>query len=194
MKEYCYNCGEKIDEDSKFCHNCGEDFNDDTDEITTEESFIKRNKLPLLILGVTALIVLILVIMSAMSSTGPVFPLESDATQRVDVGGHFFTIPLEYMLDPTSMDIHYENMVMTASKTWGYSNENIGIMVLTPSLALDDYSQILAANGGVPTTMYGRNGYMTEDIGIYSFAYEENHRIYIISVSSPYIFNEIEVN
>ena len=193
MTKICPYCGETIDADSRFCDNCGEEIIDKTNQTTENKSFIEKNKIPLIIIGITALIVFTVVFITSSGSTGVLFPLESNETQQVEVDGVYFNIPADYMLDPSSVDFSVEGMVFSASKQWKFNLEGITIMIMSSSVPLTDYGDILAANGGTPTTMYGHEGYLIEEINCYSFVFEENGKICLISVTSPYIFNEISL-
>lgn len=192
MTKICPSCGEIIDADSKFCDNCGIEIKDEQTS-TEEKSFIEKNKIPLIIIGITAVIVFLVVIISSSSSTGVLFPLESNETQRVEVDGVYFNIPADYKYDPTSIDFNVEGMVFSVSKQWTYTTESISIMVMSSSVPLDDYTSVLSANGGAPTTMYGQDGYLVEEVNNYYFVFEQNDKICIILVTSPYIFDEISL-
>ena len=58
METYCRRCGTKIENDAKFCPNCGLDV---PDLSKTDENFIVKNKIPLMI----AVIVIIAIAISA---------------------------------------------------------------------------------------------------------------------------------
>lgn len=193
MTKICPHCGESVDADSEFCDNCGEKIKNEPNKTTENETFLKKNKIPLIIIGITAIIVLLVVFISSYNSTGVLFPLESNETQSVEVGGVYFNIPADYMLDPSSINFNLEGMVFTASKHWKFTTEEIVIMVMSTGRTLDDYTSVLSANGGAPTSMYGHNGYLVEDVNSYSFVFENNGKVCLIFVTSPYIFNEISL-
>lgn len=194
MVKYCSECGNENDDESKYCNVCGTALDSlDKSEIIENETFFNHNKIPITIISVTAIIVILMLIIfpSAMSSDA-IFELESGDTQSVQVGNVYFDIPVEYVSDPRGIDYKYENSVLSYSQLWKFNTESIGIMVFDGG-PFSDASSAIDANGGVLKTMYGYEGYYAEEEGLYSFAFEKDNKLVAISVSSPYIFDEITV-
>ena len=191
MTKNCPNCGEKIERDSKFCDNCGT--NVENIPVNTEESFKEKNKIPLIIIGAAAIIVILFLIISPSAiPNGALFELEGDPTQSVDVDGSFLRIPDEFWIDPSSIDISAEQAVLSTSKSWTHEEEYIGLMVMrVPASPNMDYSAALGANGGVQKNMYGYDGYLVEDDYGYSFSFVKDNRLCVLMVSSYYLFDKI---
>ena len=189
----CPKCGEEIEKDSKFCDNCGANIENALNN--AEKSFIEENKVPLIIIGAAALLVILFLAISPSTiPNGPLFQLEGEPTQGVDVDGIFLKIPNEFVLDPTSIKFDPSGGTLSSSKAWSHETEHIGLMVIrTPSYPNIDYSQALGANGGVQKNMYGYDGYYVEDDSGYSFAFMKDNKICVIMVSSYYLFDKITV-
>jgi predicted nucleic acid-binding Zn ribbon protein len=194
MTKNCPNCGKKIEEDSRFCDKCGTEIKN-TSIITGNESFTQKNKIPLIIIGATAvLVILFLIISPSAIPNGHIFELEGEPTQSVDVDGIFLRIPKEFRLDPSSFDIRAENAVLSSTESWVHETEHIGLMVMrVPASPNMDYSSVLGAGGGVPKNMYGYDGYYIEDDYGYSFAFAKDNRLCVIMVSSYYLFDKITI-
>lgn len=192
MTKNCPRCGETNDEDAKFCDNCGTSI--ETIELEINETFIEKNKIPLIIIGTTALLVgLFLIISPSEIPNSTVFNLEGEPTKRVDVDGIFIKIPEEFTFDPKSLDLDYKNYVMSSSKGWSHETEHIGSGVMRIFALNANPNEAIGANGGVQKNMYGYNGYYIEHEDGYSFTFTKDNKICIIMVSSPYLFDKISI-
>lgn len=196
MTKNCPNCGEIIEKDSVFCDNCGA--NVENVPINPELPFTEKNKLPLIFIGIAAVIVLLFLAISPSAiPNGAVFNLEGEPAQNVDVDGIYLRIPNEFTFDPSSININADNGIMSSTEGWSHEREYIGLMVMRlPYNQYNiDYSQILGANGGVQKNLYGYDGYYIEleDENGYAFSFIKNDKICVILVSSYYLFDKIQV-
>lgn len=192
MRKNCPQCKEIIDEDAKFCDNCGTPI--ETTELNSNATFLEKNKIPLIIIGTTALLVVLFLIISPSEiSNKPVFHLEGEPTKSESVDGIYIKIPKEFTFDPKGNDIKYANYVMTTSKGWSHENEYIGLGVMRITTSNANYNEAIGASGGVQKNMYGYNGYYIEYENWYSFTFTKDNKICIIMVSSPYLFDKISI-
>lgn len=193
MTKICPDCKEKNEAESVYCIKCGKNI-ERVPVINIEEPFVEKNKLPLIIIGTTALLVMLFLAISPSEiSNGQVFHLEGEPTQSADVDGVFIKIPQAFIIDPTSIDFDYQNFVMSSSKQWSHENEHIALMVMRSSYPNVDVNQAIGANGGEQRNMYGYNGYYIEHESGYSFAFVKDNKICVIMVSSPYLFDKITI-
>lgn len=194
MTKYCPNCNQEIDKDSKFCDECGADV-ENVPITDNPQSFTEKNKIPLIIVGATALIVILFLVVSPSAlSNGSVFHLEGEPTQSVNVDGVFIKIPQEFRLDPSSIDFSYDRPVMSSSQQWSHETERIALMVMRISVPGVNYKEAAGINGGVQKNMYGYDGYYIEhEEGQYSFVFAKDNKVCVIMTSSPYLFDKIKI-
>nr|WP_295001611.1 zinc ribbon domain-containing protein [uncultured Methanobrevibacter sp.] len=192
-KNFCPNCGRELTEEEEFCQDCGTDINNP--QIATpepqEKSFFEKNKIPIIIIGVVAVVVLFLLLMASM-------PQESESynydfgTQTVNVDGVSFVIPGNYRLNPSSIDYDYNNYVMSYVQEYTNGEDTITIGILDSSYDVDAQA-VNDETGGVKKTMYGYEGYYNELSDGYSFNFAVGNKLCMLGVSSPYVFDQIDV-
>jgi len=55
-----------------------------------------------------------------------------------------------------------------------------------------DGDEVASSQGGVQRNLMGVNGYyIEEDVGVYTFAFVDGTYLNVVTVTSPYIFDEI---
>ena len=194
MTKICPDCKEQNEAESEYCIKCGANI-ENVPITEIKESFIEKNKVPLIIIGATALLVILFLLVSPSEiNNGPVFQLEGEPTQSVDVDGIFIKIPQEFRIDPRGINFDYQNFVMSSSKEWSHDNERIALMVMRSTHPNVNANQAIGANGGEQRNMYGYNGYYIEhDLNSYSFTFAKDNKICVIMISSPYLFDKITV-
>lgn len=191
---YCENCGNKLTEEDEFCSECGTDLKNPQPHIQKpkQKSFIEENKIPIAIVGIVAIVVLSLLLLTAM-------PKESDdytydpGTQTVEVGDVDFVIPGDYRLVPNSIDYDYVNYVSSYTHTYSNYDETITITVMYSPGSNVDANEVNDQTGGVKKTMCGYEGYYNELSDGYLFSFGKGNKLCMICVSSPYILDEITV-
>ncbi len=184
---FCPNCGKKLTSGEEFCNECGININN-----PEPKSFIENNKIPLLIIGVVGIIVLTLLIAVSIPHTSESYDYDV-GTQTVEVDNIDFKIPGDYVLIPSSIDYDYENFVSSYSHTYTNGDENISIGTVSSTMSGLSAQENVDSLGGVPKTMYGYDGYYNELSDGYAFIFAINNKVCIISASSPYVLDEIEV-
>lgn len=182
--DYCPNCGKKVEHNEGFCQNCGTNLV--SQEPKRQMSFFEKNKVPLIIYA-TVLIVLIIIAAALIFTAKPV----DVGTKTVTVGINDFIIPGDYKIDPSSIDVDYTGYNAVFSQ--GYSNKEeliyISVMNIPPGV---NGQEVLASNGGVQKNLMGVNGYYSEDgNGYYSFAFVDGAYLNVVTVSSPYVLDQI---
>ena len=182
---FCPNCGQNLKNSENFCEECGASLN--SPEVPKTESFIEKYKIPIII-GLV-LIILVILVVGAISLMGN-DTVEDVGTQNVEVGSTDFIIPGDFLINPSTIDVDYKYSTATFAKGW--SNELDSIYINTMLVPYNvDAQEVLASQGGVQKNMMGYEGYYTEDEGIYTFAFETGGYICVVSVSSPYLLDEI---
>lgn len=181
---YCHNCGEKVEHENEFCENCGTSLT--PQQQPKYKEFIKKNKIPLII-SATAIIVLLIVIVTL--SIAPTTLIDV-GTQTISVGSNRFEIPGDYEVDPSSIDVDYTGYNAVFSQAYSNGDEVIGIGVMNIPYNVDGES-IAASDGGIHKSLMGVSGYYTESEGLYTFTFVDGAYLNIITVTSPYVFDEI---
>ena len=183
---FCPNCGANVENSENFCEECGSSLNPH-DTLETK-SFIEKYKIPIII-G------LILIIIAAIAGCTMLLmngdnQQEDVGTQTVEVGSTDFTIPGDYIINPSTVDVDYK--YSTASFSKGWSNEFDSIYITTMLVPYNvDAQDVLASEGGVQKNMMGYDGYYTEDEGMYTFAFETGGYICVVSTTGRYVLDEI---
>ena len=182
----CPNCGEAIEDSLNFCEHCGTELNAPK-TITKKESFFKRNTVPIVIIATIAVVALIIV--ATLIITAP----EPDVgTYSVSVGTNRFEIPGDFVIAPSTIDVDYTGYNAVFSQ--GYGNDEgeaiyIQVMNIPPGV---DGESVASSQGGVQKELMGVNGYyIEEDDGVYTFAFVDGAYLNVVSVSSPYILDEM---
>ena len=187
---FCPNCGNELAEDEEFCGECGENIKNPQTADSSKKSFIEENKIPVAIVAVVAIVVLSLLLTTAIPNGGESHNYDV-GTQNVEVDTVNFKIPGDYRLIPASIDYDYKNNVMTYQHTYANGKENITIMIFDSNIV--DANEVNDMTGGVKKTMYGYDGYYQEFEDGYAFNFVTGNKLCVILVSSPYIFDQIEV-
>ena len=177
--------------ESTYCTNCGTNI-EDIPITEKEETFLEKNKLPLIIIGATALfVILFLAISPSAISNEAIFHIEGEPSQTVDVDGIFIKIPQEFRLSPESIDISYQNSVMSSSKGWKHETEFISLAVMRINAPNVNYNEAAGIYGGEHRNMCGHDGYYIENENGYSFIFTKDNKVCVIMVTSPYLFDKI---
>jgi RNA polymerase subunit RPABC4/transcription elongation factor Spt4 len=182
---FCPNCGANVKNSENFCEECG--FSLNSQESPKNESFIEKYKIPIII----GLVVVILAIIGvgALSLMGN-DTVDNVGPQTVEVGSTDFTIPGDFMIVPSTIDVDYKYSTATFSKGW--SNEFDSLYINTMLVPYNvDAQEVISSQGGIQKNMMGYDGYYTEDDGIYTFAFETGGYICVVSASSPYVLDEV---
>lgn len=175
MERYCRKCGAKLKEEARFCPNCGEK------DIASNESFLNKYKIPLIIAAIMAIILISFVVLAPQ-------------TQIVKVDNVEFEIPANYVNEPSRTDVKYDGNVKSSAMGWSNDKTYIEIGVTrTPGSGIN--SQEVAANvGGSPTKMLGYSGYYQKyDNESYSFVFGLKDKVCMVYVSDYDAFNDIKV-
>lgn len=186
---FCPNCGHDLKESENFCENCGTNLNA-PQTVRKEKKFnvsgiVEKYKIPIIIAA--TVIILAVIIYATLLITAP----EPDVgTKMVTVGTSSFIIPGDYIPDPTATDIDYTGYNVIFSQGYDNGEELIHIGVMNIPYGVDGES-VAASQGGVYKTLMGVDGYYTENDGIYTFTFVDGAYLNVISVTSPYVFDEI---
>ena len=181
---FCPNCGASVINSENFCEDCGASLN--SQNSPKKESFIEKYKIPIII-GIVLIIALIVGWALSLSINEPV---KDVGTQTVEVGSTDFSIPGDFRIDPSTIDVDYKYSTATFAKGW--SNEFDGLYISTMLVPYNvDAQEVLASEGGVQKNMMGYEGYYTEDDGVYTFAFETGGYICVVSASSRYVLDEV---
>lgn len=181
---FCPNCGASVINSENFCEDCGASLN--SQNSPKKESFIEKYKIPIII-GIVLIIALIVGWALSLSINEPV---KDVGTQTVEVGSTDFSIPGDFRIDPSTIDVDYKYSTATFAKGW--SNEFDELYISTMLVPYNvDAQEVLASEGGVQKNMMGYEGYYTEDDGVYTFAFETGGYICVVSASSPYVLDEV---
>ena len=185
LENICPSCGESTKYNENFCENCGTDLN--TPQTARKKINInEKNKIPIIIIATVVIVVVIIAATLAFTAK----PADV-GTQRVSVGINDFIIPGDYKIDPSTIDVDYTGYNAVFSQ--GYSNGDeiiyIGVMNIPPGV---DGESVAASQGGTHKSLMGVSGYYTEDgDGFYSFAFVDGAYLNVVTVSSPYVLDEI---
>ena len=193
IPENCPKCGESLEDSVNFCENCGASLN--VSQTTTQkESIFEQYKIPIIIIATATIIMLICVITFSMTAHNDDSTEIDYGTQTVTVGNVKFEIPANYHLVPSSIDYEYENYVTSYMQTYSNGRDTITLASMYSSGANVDASSVLdQTGGGVPKTMMGRSGYYYETSDGYGFFTGIGNKLVMVGVSSPYMFDEINI-
>ena len=181
---FCTNCGASVIDSENFCEECGASLN--PQQAPKSDNFFEKYKIPIII-GVFLIIVILLVGIMSFSGNDTV---ENVGTQTVEVGSTDFTIPGDFVIDPSSIDIDYKYSTATFAKGW--TNEFDALYINTMLVPYNvDAQEVIASQGGVQKNMMGYDGYYNEDDGFYSFAFEAGGYICVVSATSPYVLDGV---
>ena len=181
----CPDCGEINQIDSRFCRNCGRFLQPDF--TTTTKSINKKNNNKLFIGLAIGIVVIVLIF-------GLAFLTTDIGSQTVTVGGEDFLIPEDFEADSSMSNFEADEYGASHSQGWVSGDEGIGIGVISSNAEMDvDLDSILSSLGGEKTEMFGFDGYLQEDDGVYSFSFEYHGKVCMITVTDEYLFDEIEV-
>ena len=181
----CPKCGENTENSENFCENCGTNLNT-PQTVTKAKTLIEKYKIPIIIIA-TVVIVAVIIAATLSFTAKPV----DVGTQTVSVGTNMFNIPGDYRIDPSSIDVDYTGYSAVFSQGYSNGEEIIYITVMTIPLNVDG-NEVAASQGGEYKSLMGVNGYYTEDgNGYYSFAFVDGTYLNVVTVSSPYVLDEI---
>ena len=175
MEKYCRNCGLKLKENDVYCPNCGEK------AITPDYGFLKKYRIPLIIIAVMAIILVAFFVLTPQ-------------TQIVKVDNVEFEIPADYVSEPSRTDVNYDGNIKSSAMGWSNDKTYIEIGVSrTPGSGIN--SQEAAANvGGSPTKLMGYSGYYQKfDDESYCFVFGMKDKVCMVYVSDYDAFNDIKV-
>lgn len=185
LEKTCPGCGESIKNNENFCENCGTKLNTPK-AVPKKGNFIRKNKIPIIIIA--TVIIVVVIIAAAISFTAK--PADV-GTQRVSVGINDFVIPGDYKIDPSTIDVDYTGYNAVFSQGYSNGEEAIYISVMNIPPGVDGES-VVSSQGGTHKSLMGVSGYYTEDgNGYYSFAFVDGTYLNVVTVSSPYVLDEI---
>lgn len=181
----CPNCGKNIENSLNFCENCGTKINT-LQIVTKKENIFEKYKNPIIILATVVIIAII--IAATLSFTAK--PADV-GTYTVTVGSNRFEIPGDYVVDPSTIDVDYTGYNVMFSQAYTNKDEIIFIGVMNVPYGVDA-QQVVSSQGGVQKNLMGVNGYYSQDgNGYYTFAFVDGAYINVVTVSSPYILDQI---